>query len=156
MIEFHELCLNHAYSNHVFTSPGLRNKILIGSSPQRRGTVVESRRMQITKVAEGTAGPTALYHVKRVSWMNRAAPPVRFPRTCHFCTCRARRGNSQRLAKSSPHAGPFAGAEVARLRKWHVWCLLGEWIPQPGKPGNRPNPLNASRVRCVCYAWMCR
>ena len=24
------------------------------------------------------------------------------------------------FAKSSPHAGPSAGAEVARLRKWHV------------------------------------
>ena len=32
--------------------------------------------------------------------------------------------NSQCLAKSSPYAGSSAGAEVARLRKWHVWCLL--------------------------------
>ena len=38
---------------------------------------------------------------------------------------RARRGNSQCLAKSSPYAGPSAGTEVARLRRWHVWCLLG-------------------------------
>ena len=32
-------------------------------------------------------------------------------------------GNSQCLVKSSPYAGPSAGAEVARLRKWQVWCL---------------------------------
>ena len=30
----------------------------------------------------------------------------------------------QCLAKWSPYAGPSAGKEVARLRKWHVWCLL--------------------------------
>ena len=53
---------------------------------------------------------------------DRAAPNVRFRRTCHFCPCRTRRENSQRLAKSSPYAGPAAGAEVARLRKWHA-CL---------------------------------
>ena len=28
------------------------------------------------------------------------------------------------LAKSNTYAGPSAGAEVARLRKWHVWCPL--------------------------------
>ena len=33
------------------------------------------------------------------------------------------RDKSQCLARSSPYAGPSAGAEVARLRKWHVWCL---------------------------------
>ena len=31
---------------------------------------------------------------------------------------------TQCLAKSSPYAGLSAGAEVARLRKGHVWCLL--------------------------------
>ena len=58
--------------------------------------------------------------------ISRAAPNVRLPWTCHchFCACRARRGNSQRLAKSSPYAGPSAGAESARLWKWHGWCLL--------------------------------
>ena len=30
---------------------------------------------------------------------------------CHFCACRARRGNSQCLAKSSPFAGPSAGSK---------------------------------------------
>ena len=53
-------------------------------------------------------------------------------KTCHFCACRARRGNSQRLAKSSPYAVPPAGTctEVARLRKWHVWCFLeGSGVP---------------------------
>ena len=25
------------------------------------------------------------------------------------------------------YAGPSAGAEVARLRKWHVWCLLAPY-----------------------------
>ena len=35
--------------------------------------------------------------------------------TCHVCACETRRGNSQRLAKSSPYAGPSAGAEVALL-----------------------------------------
>ena len=30
---------------------------------------------------------------------------------CHFRACRVRRGNSQRLAKSSPYAGPSAGAK---------------------------------------------
>ena len=49
---------------------------------------------------------------------------MRLPCTCHFCACRARRENPQCLAKSSPYAGPSAGTEVARLRKWHVWCLL--------------------------------
>ena len=53
----------------------------------------------------------------------QAASIVRLPGTCHFCACRARRETSQCLAKSSPYAGPSAGAEVARLRKWHVWCL---------------------------------
>ena len=37
------------------------------------------------------------------------------PQTCHFCACRAQRGNSQCLAKSSPYVGPSAGAEVARV-----------------------------------------
>ena len=54
----------------------------------------------------------------------QAAPNVLLPRTCHVCACRARRGNSRRLAKSRPYTGPSAGAEVARLRKWHVWCFL--------------------------------
>ena len=52
----------------------------------------------------------------------QAAPNVRLPRACHFCACRARRGNS-RLAKSSLYAGPSAGTEVTRLRQWHVWSL---------------------------------
>ena len=56
----------------------------------------------------------------------RAAPNVRLPRTSHCCGCRVRRGNSQRLAKSSLCAGPSAGTEVARFRKWHFWCLLGQ------------------------------
>ena len=47
------------------------------------------------------------------------------PGTWHFSACKARRGNSQSLAKSSPYAGPSAGAEVARLRKWRVRRLLG-------------------------------
>ena len=51
--------------------------------------------------------------------------------TCHFCACRARRGTWQRLAKSSPYACPSAGAEVARLLKWHVWCLLDSCTPNP-------------------------
>ena len=49
--------------------------------------------------------------------VRRYHPNVRLPRTRHLCACRARRGNSQRLAKSSPYAGPSAGTEVARLRK---------------------------------------
>ena len=28
--------------------------------------------------------------------------------------------------KSSPYAGPSAGTEVVRLRKWHAWCRLTE------------------------------
>ena len=55
---------------------------------------------------------------------DQAAPKVRLRWTCHFCAYRARRGNSQRLAKSIPYVGPSTGTEVARLRKWHVWCLL--------------------------------
>ena len=39
--------------------------------------------------------------------MSQAASNVQIPWTCHFCACRARRENSQRLAKSSPYAGPF-------------------------------------------------
>ena len=44
-----------------------------------------------------------------------AAPNVPLPSTCHCCACRARRRNSQYLPKSSPYAGPSAGAEVARF-----------------------------------------
>ena len=61
----------------------------------------------------------------------QAAPNVLLPQTCHFCACRARRGNSRSIAKSSPYAGPSAGAEVAHLWKWHVWCLRafeGRWM----------------------------
>ena len=35
------------------------------------------------------------------------------------------------LAKSSPCAGPSAGAENARLRKWRVWCLLANGDTPP-------------------------
>ena len=59
----------------------------------------------------------------------QAAPNVLLPSACHFCACRARRGNSH-LAKSRPYAGLSAGAEVARLPKWHVWCLLA-LVPVP-------------------------
>ena len=59
----------------------------------------------------------------------QAAQNVRLPQTRHFCACRARRGNSQCLAKSSPYAGPSAGAEVPRFTKWHVWCLLADRAP---------------------------
>ena len=45
-------------------------------------------------------------------------------RTCHFCGCRARRGDSRGLDKSSPYASPSRGAEVARLRKSHVNHVL--------------------------------
>ena len=41
--------------------------------------------------------------------VHQAAPNVRLPRTRHFCARRARGGNSQRLAKSSPYAGPSVG-----------------------------------------------
>ena len=56
----------------------------------------------------------------------QAAPNVLLLQTRHFRACRARRGSSRRLAKSSPYAGPSAGPEVARLRKWHAWCLLAD------------------------------
>ena len=55
--------------------------------------------------------------------VHQAAPNMLLPRTRHFCTCRDRRGNSPCLAKSSPYAGPSAGAEVTRFGKWHAWCL---------------------------------
>ena len=48
--------------------------------------------------------------------------------------------NSQCLAKSGPYAGPSAGAEVARLRKWHVWCLRA--MVSAGFPGS----LHSARV----------
>ena len=41
-------------------------------------------------------------------------------------------GTSQCLAKSSQYAGPSAGAYVARLRKWHAWCLLVVVAAQDG------------------------
>ena len=63
-------------------------------------------------------------HIYIYIYIIQAAPNVRLPRTCHFCACRARRGSSQCLAKSSPYAGPSAGTEVARLRKWQAWYLL--------------------------------
>ena len=82
----------------------------------------------------------------------QAAPNVRLQRTCHFCACRARRRNSQCLTKSSPYAGPSAGTEVARLRKWYVWCLLvitisaaAVWGP-PNAP-RRPSPCPARAPR---------
>ena len=40
----------------------------------------------------------------------------------------------KRLAKSSPYAGLSAGAEVARLRMWHVWCLLEQRQPLLRQP----------------------
>ena len=57
---------------------------------------------------------------------------IRRHKACYFCKhvtsahAEFGGGNSQYLAKSSPCAGPSAGAEVARLGKWRVWCLLGE------------------------------
>ena len=70
----------------------------------------------------------------------RNTPVTRIPphlatwhETCHFCepaTSAAAElgGETQRLAKSRPHAGPCAGAEVARLRKWHVWRPLANHV----------------------------
>ena len=63
---------------------------------------------------------------QRPSADTQAAPNVPLPWKCHFCACKARGRNSPRLAKSSPYASPSAGAEVASLRQWHVWCLLGK------------------------------
>ena len=60
--------------------------------------------------------------------LNHRHQSVLIPQTCHFCACRVRRGNSLCLAKSSRYAGPSAGAEVACLRKWHVWCLPARGI----------------------------
>ena len=77
-------------------------------------------------------------HVYRYAWKRHASvgkevralsggTNVRLPcATIHVCACRARRENSQYLAKSSPYEGHSAGTEVAGLRKWHVWCLLGD------------------------------
>ena len=56
-----------------------------------------------------------------------AAPLLWRHQTCDFrelLRLQSSEGNSQRLAKSSPYAGPSTGKEVARLWKWHVWCLL--------------------------------
>ena len=71
------------------------------------------------------AGPTTSGIDSGLRIGPHTAPNVRLPRTCHFCACRARRGNSQRPAKSSPYAGASAGTEFARLRKRHVWRVLG-------------------------------
>ena len=46
----------------------------------------------------------------------QAAPTVRLPWICTSAPAS--------LSKWSPYAGPSAGAEVARFRKWHGWCLL--------------------------------
>ena len=54
------------------------------------------------------------------------------------------------LAKSSPYAGPSAGAEVARLRKWHVWCLLAFWCRDrepEGRALGRPLPSHSQASR---------
>ena len=67
----------------------------------------------------------------RASLLRHACSPLRWHQTCDF---RERAtsaptelgGEICNVAKSSPYAGPSAGTEVARLRKWHVWCLLGE------------------------------
>ena len=78
----------------------------------------------------------------RARTKDQAAPNMLRSQTCHFCACRVRRGNSQRLAKSSPYAGFSAGAEVARLRKWHVWCLL-----ELGEADAKPRRREADRLR---------
>ena len=82
-------------------------------------------------------------------WYDSVYMPPKLAWTRHFCACGARRGNSQRLAKSSPYAGPSActyrytcthtythahaytythtstliGIRIAR--KLRVWRLLG-------------------------------
>ena len=92
--------------------------------PLLRGPVVSV--VAVGAVALAAALPRNREAASReaLALLHQAAPNVRLPCTCHFCACRARRGNSQCLAKSSPYAGPSAGTEVARLRKRHVWYLL--------------------------------
>ena len=88
------------------------------------------KRQAVGSGGVGRGAPCAqAWRPSRACWRSRcspyqAAPNVRLAWTRRFCTCGARRGNLQCLAKSSPCAGPSAGTEVARLRKWHVWCLL--------------------------------
>ena len=68
----------------------------------------------------------------------RAATLVLLPSTCHFCGCRARGANSiSREIEPVRRPGPSAGAEVASLRKWHVWCLreMEDGARRRGAPG---------------------
>ena len=57
--------------------------------------------------------------------------------------------NSQRLAKSSTFAGASAGAEVARLRKWHVWCLLGLGVRRGGTRNRGPPHRYVGLYVCI-------
>ena len=93
------------------------------------------------------AGPGPSKGVLRSN--HQAAPKVRLPCTCHFCACRARRENPQCLAKSSPYAGPSAGTEVARLRKWHVWCILVQCGLDSCEVASRRAALSCA----TCFIW---
>ena len=62
---------------------------------------------------------------------DQAAQNARLPRACHFCACRARRGNS--------HV----------LRKWHVWCLLGRRQQRAQRaPGTPRGATPSGHARC--------
>ena len=105
----------HATSHLHFR--GCSETTPVGSefSPDLKLWLVEST------AAKGLMRPIARQEHKHVSmktttsatiWLKTS---VQVLRTCHFCACRARRGNSKCLAKSSSYAGPSASTEVARL-----------------------------------------
>ena len=79
-----------------------------------------------THFKSGIPTPRLTHDPRQAVSHHQAAPNIsmRLRWACHFCACRARRGNSQCLAKSSPYAGLSAGTEGARLWKWHVSRLL--------------------------------
>ena len=56
-------------------------------------------------------------------YLSNATCPIR-PRLFHACFVESRITILCHMIQSSPYAGPSAGAEIACLRKWHVWCLL--------------------------------
>ena len=105
-------------------------RVLQGGSERRAKTNMCVSPDSKDLVAEGhrSDGVLAVLGIRRALQRHVRAstgqPPQRHTHRCQFCACRAPRENAQCLAKSSPCAGPSAGTEVARLRKWHVWCLL--------------------------------
>ena len=76
---------------------------------------------------------------------------VLLPQICHFCVCRARRGNPQLPAKSSPYAGPSAGTEVARFYGSGTFCAF--WRTKAASPTTTYVSNNHKQIKDFSAAW---